>query len=101
MEKVRQSTGKRETVRSRIRPIGNSKGVIFNTQLLKAAGISGDEEITIAAGDGIITITKAASNVNTDLKTWDAQFKKSIKSGHLPEADLFDGIENEFDKTEW
>jgi antitoxin component of MazEF toxin-antitoxin module len=101
MAKVRQPTGKRETVRSRIRPIGNSKGVIFNAQLLQAAGIGSDEEITIEAGDGMITITKVATNVNTDLKTWDAQFKNAIKNGYLPEGDLFDGIENEFDKNEW
>lgn len=92
---------KKGEVRSRIRSVGNSKGVILNNQLLKAAGISTDEDISIEAGEGVIIISQAKPDVNTDLSTWDVQFKKAIKAGHLPEGDLFEGIENNFDKTEW
>ena len=96
-----QPMSKKESVRSRIRPVGNSKGVILTNQLLKAAGISAEEAISIEAGEGVITISQVKPAVNTDLRTWDAQFKKAIKAGHLPEGDLFEGIENEFDETEW
>lgn len=92
---------KKEKVRSRIRSVGNSKEVILNNQLLKAAGISIEEDISIEAGVGVITISQAKPDVNTDLSTWDTQFKKAIKSGHLPEGDLFEGLEDEYDKTEW
>jgi antitoxin component of MazEF toxin-antitoxin module len=104
MAQTRKQSGagiKKEKIRSRIRSVGNSKGVILNNQLLKAAGISTEEDISIEAGDGLIIISQAKPAVNTDLSTWDAQFKKAIKAGHLPEGDLFEGLENEFDKTEW
>ncbi len=86
---------------SRIRSVGNSKGVILNSSMLKAAGLSADADIIIKAGDGIIIIEQAKPEVNTDLKSWDAQFKKAIKSGAKPEKDLFEGLANKFDKTEW
>lgn len=100
-QKQKQTGTKKEKVRSRIRSVGNSKGVILNNQLLKAAGISTEEDISIEAGEGLIIISQASPEVNTDLGTWDARFKKAIKAGHLPEGDLFEGIENSFDKTEW
>lgn len=86
---------------SRIRSVGNSKGVILNNSLIKIAGLNLDADIMIEASEGIITIAQARPKVNTDLKTWDAQFKKAIKAGEKPEGDLFEGLANEFDKTEW
>ena len=87
---------------SKIRPIGNSKGVILNNQLIRAAGMREDADIIIKAGDGVIIIIDAkSSSINTDLSTWDAQFKKASKQGKKPEKDMFEGMENEFDKTEW
>ena len=35
------------------------------------------------------------------LKTWDKKFKQAIRAGHKPEGDLFEGLMNDFDKTEW
>lgn len=96
-----KSKRSRETVISRIRSVGNSKGVILNNHLLKIAGINTEDQIAIEAGEGMITISQAKLSINTDLKTWDAQFKKAIKAGHMPEKDLFEGLENSFDKTEW
>lgn len=86
---------------SRIRPVGNSKGVLLNNSIIKAAGIDMDADITIEATAGVITIVQAKPEVNTDLQTWDAQFKKAIKAGAKPEKDLFEGLVNEFDKKEW
>jgi antitoxin MazE len=87
---------------TRIRPIGNSKGVILNNQLIEAAGINSGADIIIHAGAGVIYIIEAkAVGVNTDLSTWDKQYKIAIKNGAKPEGDMFEGTDNEFDETEW
>jgi len=87
---------------TRIRAIGNSKGVILNNQFISSAGLNPDEEVNIIAKKGMIIITQAKSSViNTDLSTWDSQFKSAIKKGVQPEGDLFEGMVNEFDKKEW
>jgi antitoxin component of MazEF toxin-antitoxin module len=83
---------------SKIRAIGNSRGVILNSQLMETAGLIADEDIVIRASDGLITIQRAEKPaVNTNLSTWDKQFKAAVKAVAKPEGDLFDGIENEFD----
>ena len=87
---------------TRIRAIGNSKGVILNGLLMETAGLNTDMDIIIQASKGIIKITEAKKDeVNTDLSTWDKQFKTAIKSGSAPEKDLFDGLQNSFDSKEW
>jgi antitoxin component of MazEF toxin-antitoxin module len=89
-------------LRSRIRSIGNSKGVILNNQLIEAAGLNSEVDIMIHAADGIICIIQfKTSNVNTDLSTWDRQFRTAIKKGAKPEKDLFGNISNDFDLKEW
>lgn len=91
----------RRSVASRIRPIGNSKGVILSNQLIEAAGLTPEADIIIEASEGVITIKQAQPAVNTDLSTWDAQFRAAAKKGIKPEKDLFNGIRNSFDETEW
>ena len=87
---------------SRIRAIGNSRGVILNNQVIETAGIKPNSDIQIQAGDGVIVILQAKeTSINTDLSTWDKQFKAAIKKGAKPEKDLFEGIDNEFDTKEW
>jgi antitoxin component of MazEF toxin-antitoxin module len=87
---------------SRIRAIGNSKGVILNNQLIESAGLSQDTDILIMAAEGVITIMqKKDARVNTDISTWDKQFKNAIKKGAKPEGDLFEGMKNDFDEKEW
>ena len=87
---------------TRIRSIGNSKGVILNNQLMDFAGLDADRDIVLRALNGQITIKQAEKPViNTDLSTWDAQFKAAIKAGDIPEGDMWEGMENQFDKTEW
>ena len=90
------------SARSRIRPIGNSKGVILSNQLIEAAGLNADADIVIEAADGVIYILQVkASDVNRDLSTWDKQFRAAIKKGAKPEGDLFEGMANDFDLKEW
>jgi antitoxin component of MazEF toxin-antitoxin module len=89
------------SVTSRIRPIGNSKGVILSNRLMEAAGITSEADIIIQAAEGMITIKQAKPAVNTDLSTWDAQFKAAARKGIKPEKDLFGSMHNSFDETEW
>jgi hypothetical protein len=87
---------------SRIRAIGNSKGVILNNQLIESAGLSPEMDILIVAAEGKITIMQIKdTGVNTDISTWDKQFKNAIKKGAKPEGDLFEGMKNDFDEKEW
>ncbi|MGI8597778.1 MAG: AbrB/MazE/SpoVT family DNA-binding domain-containing protein [Chitinophagaceae bacterium] len=88
-------------ITSKIRAIGNSKGVILNSQLMEAAGISADADIIIRADKGKIVIEAIKEDVNTNLSSWDKQFKQVIKTGAKPEKDFFGGMENKFDKKEW
>lgn len=54
-----------------------------------------------AADGAIIIIQIKEQEINTDLSTWDQQFKAAIKKSEKPEKDLFEGIENDFDSKEW
>lgn len=87
---------------AKVRAIGNSKGVILNNQVLDTAGLKADMDILIQAFNGMITIRQAKKPVvNTDLSTWEKQFKAAIKAGAKPEEAIFSDVENEFDKVEW
>lgn len=87
---------------TKIRAIGNSKGVILTNQLLDAAGLLADQDIVVQVVNGRVIIEQVKQPVvNTDLSTWDKQFKAAIKAGDIPEGDMWEGMENEFDKTEW
>jgi len=87
---------------TKIRAIGNSKGLILNNQLMDLAGLVPEEDVVIRAINGLITIKQAEKPViNTDRSTWEKQFKAAIKAGHLPEGDMWKGMENEFDRREW
>lgn len=89
-------------ITSRLRAIGNSRGVILNSQLIEAAGLNTEADIVIHANEGVITIKQMkAAGINTDLSTWDKQFKAAIKKGAKPESDLFEGMANDFDSKEW
>jgi antitoxin MazE len=105
-DKTKKASGKKgEPVAfytSRIRAIGNSKGVILNNRLIETAGLNVEADIMIQANDGVITIIQMkAPGVNTDLSTWDKQFKAAIRKGARPEGDLFEGMANDFDSKEW
>lgn len=90
------------SVTSRLRAIGNSRGVILNSQLIEAARLNDEADIVIKANDGVITIIQLkGSEVNTDLSTWDKQFKAAMKKGAKPDDDLFEGMANDFDSKEW
>ncbi len=87
---------------SSLRAIGNSKGVILNRQAIEMATLNPDIDIVIHAAEGVITIVQfKETSINTDLSTWDKQFKAAMKKGAKHEGDLFEGLKNDFDIKEW
>jgi hypothetical protein len=49
----------------------------------------------------VIAESRETININTDISTWDEQFKKAIKKGIKPETDVWDGMQNQFDEEGW
>ena len=97
---VKQSS---PSVTTRLRPFGNSRGVILSNKILESAGIDKQDDIVVYANDGniIISQVKQPQTLNTDLSTWDKHFKAAIKKGAIPDKDMFEGLQNDFDKSEW
>jgi antitoxin MazE len=91
------------SVRVKVRKIGNSQGIILSNSMISSLGIAGNAEVIITTETGKIVITpvEAKPSINVDLSTWQAQFEAAIKHGDEPEGDLFQRIENQFDKEEW
>lgn len=79
-----------------LRRIGNSQGVILPRPMLQQVGI--ENEIDLEVADGAIILRPAKSHPRTG---WEEAFAKAAEAGHVPDEDLFDGIANEFDQTEW
>ena len=79
-----------------IRRIGNSQGIILPRPLLQQAGI--EHEIDMEVIDGAIVLRPAKSNPRAG---WENQFQQAIEAGYKPDNDLFDGVSNDFDQTEW
>ena len=71
--------------------------------MIKELGVEDNATVIVTSEKGRIIIKPAENKrkINTDLSTWEAQFKAAIKRGDKPEKDLFEGIENKFDKEEW
>lgn len=101
--KTAGSIGKKKLIYTRIRKIGNSKGILLSNSIIKELGIEDDTEVTVTTDKGSIVIkpSESKTKINSDLSTWEAQFKKAIKNGDEPEGDMFEGIENKFDTEEW
>ena len=74
--------------------IGNSKGLIIPQKMLKALGAK--NKVTIETREGGLFI----SPIDETRKDWAESFKNAT-SEQEPSEDLFDGIENDFDKEEW
>lgn len=88
-------------IRSVLRNIGNSTGVIITRKMMEVANLK-SKAIFIEAFKGEIRIRPVDETmVNTDLSSWGKQFESAIKSGHAPEDDLFLGMKNAFDEEEW
>lgn len=76
-----------------IRKIGNSSGVLLPKAMLKAAGIENEVEIEVQGQ----TILLRPANPRAG---WAESFWKATEKDS-PEGDLFEGMSNDFDQTEW
>ncbi len=78
--------------------IGNSMGLRLPKSLIKQFSLDkGEIEISIES-DGLKI--RSVESVPA-LETWDLLFKNAISNGNEPDTDVFDGIGNEGDDTEW
>ena len=93
-KKTKLIAGKTNSVVTRIRKIGNSKGILLSNHIINELGVKENAEAIVKAEKGAIIIipAEAKRKINTDLSAWEAQFKVAIKNGDKPEADMFGGI---------
>ena len=81
-----------------IRKIGNSSGILLPKSMLLACGITTEVEIEVQ--DKTILL-RPVQPVRPVRQGWEAAFAAAIAAGEEPEGDLFEGISNRFDQTEW
>jgi antitoxin MazE len=84
-------------MRSNIKKIGNSKGVVIPPAFLAEFSLDKDSKIEIELKDNGILI-KPAENARDN---WETMFSSAIDEGSEPEGDLYKGMSNEFDEEEW
>ena len=93
-------------MRTTLRKIGNSRGVLLTKEIIDKLNIVDGQEIEVILNDASSIVLKPTKlkkkkgpSLNLDLSTWEAQFKTAIKKGELPEKDVFAGMSNKFDKS--
>lgn len=92
-----------------IRKIGNSKGLLLSKEIVNSLKLEDGQvvEVSLQKDSSIVirTSTKKKKGrrpkLNLDKKTWAAQFKAAVHAGDVPEGDMFEGMQNNFDNTEW
>ena len=84
-------------MRTTIKKIGNSKGVLLPPAFLAELNLDKDSVIDIDLVSDRIIIQKPVN----PRSEWESQFKNAIENGESPENDLFEGLSNEFDDKEW
>lgn len=77
--------------------IGNSKGIRIPKKFLPRLG---DKVVIYPSDDGLVLHPDKGESVPPREK-WDALFAKAKAKGEKPEKDIFEGMENETDQTEW
>lgn len=75
-------------MKTRLRNIGNSHGLILKKADLAEAGIDVNKSVRVEVTAGAIVI-KPGVEINTDTSTWDKQFEASIASGEKPVNDMW------------
>ena len=93
-------------MRTTLRKIGNSRGVLLTKEIIDKLKIVDGQEIEVSLNDESSIVLKPTQlkkkkrpHLNLDLSTWEEQFKAAIKNGDVPEKDLFEGMANKFDKS--
>jgi antitoxin MazE len=77
--------------------VGNSKGIRIPKEYLKALG----EKVVIQpTKEGLLILPDLSTGV-PPRKYWEALFAKAVANGEIPEDDVFEGMENDADQTDW
>lgn len=82
-------------MKTRIRKIGNSAGVLLSKNILSECKINEDDEVSLLVVEGKIVIEKLH---RSSREGWEQQLKSVNALNDQPETDI---IENDFDKEEW
>lgn len=83
-------------MKTRLKKIGNSKGITLSKTLLDQYQFEDEVEI-IAQENGLLIMPVKVK----PREQWDEQFKKAQKEGYTPDNALLEGFKNSFDKQEW
>jgi len=79
-----------------IRRIGNSQGILLPRNILQACGIEEQVEVVVIGQAILLRSVKKHPR-----EGWEEQFQNATISGDSPESDLFEGVKNDFDDTDW
>ncbi|MCL1654915.1 hypothetical protein M2T28_20025 [Elizabethkingia miricola] len=80
-------------MKTKVRKIGNSFGIIIGKKLLEQAEVK--EEVSLSIEDSKIIIEAVKSNPRAG---WEEML---LKAKSLEDKEFLEDFENEFDKTEW
>ena len=93
-------------MRTTLRKIGNSRGVLLTKEIIDKLNIVDGQEIEVTMNNESALVLKPTKHkkkkrppLNLDISTWEAQFNLAIKKGDLPEKDVFEGMSNKFDQS--
>ena len=81
-------------MKTKLRKIGNSSGIILSKRILEQLNIEEEDELKLAVKDGKILIEK----ISATRENWEQQF---LKAGSLHDTDHEMTISTEFDEKEW
>jgi len=83
-------------MKTRLKKIGNSKGITLSKTLLEQYQFEDEVEIVAQENGLLIMPVKVRPR-----EQWDEQFEKAKKEGFVPDKALLEGFKNSFDKKEW
>lgn len=83
-------------MRTKLRKIGNSKGITLSKSLLDQYQFEDEVEIVTQEKGLLIMPVKAKPR-----EEWEKQFKDANKRGQKPEKTVLGGFANRFDVEEW
>ena len=83
-------------MRTKLRKIGNSKGITLSKSLLDQYQFEEEVEIVIQENGLLIMPVKAKPR-----EEWEKQFRTAIKHGQKPDRAFLESFSNQFDKEEW
>ena len=81
-------------MKTKLRKIGNSSGIILSKRILEQLNIEEEDELKLAVKDGKILIEK----ISATRENWEHQF---LNAGSLQDTDHEMTFSTEFDEKEW